>query len=95
MVSWLYPWLMMSSPAVTSGASIWLTLSLRYRYMGANIPGKAREQLIYLAGVDVYAQEIRKALDGWKGFNVKMKAHAEGKGIESKVAELNLTQGVR
>lgn len=37
-------------------------------YMGANIPGKPREQLVYLGGVDVYAKEIRSALDGWKGF---------------------------
>lgn len=51
--------------------------------------------MIYLAGVDVYAQEIRKALDGWKGFNVKMAPSADVKGVESKVAELNLSQGVR
>jgi hypothetical protein len=63
--------------------------------MGANIPGKPREQLIYLAGVDKYAEEIRKALDGWKGFNVKMAAAGDGQGVESKVAELNLSQGIR
>lgn len=66
--------------------------------MGANIPGKAREQLLYLAGVDVYAQEVRAALDGWKGFNVKMAARdgeEKGKDVVSKVAELNLTQGIR
>ena len=63
--------------------------------MGANIPGKPREQLIYLAGVDVYAREIRAALDGWKGFNVKRAKRDEKKGAESKIAELNLTQGLR
>jgi hypothetical protein len=39
-------------------------------YMGANVPGKVREQLIYLAGVDVYAREIKEALQDWKGFNL-------------------------
>lgn len=68
---------------------------LIFRYMGANIPGKPREQLIYLAGVDVYAQEIKAALDGWKGFNVTVAAQEERKGVESKVEELNLTQGIR
>ena len=63
--------------------------------MGANIPGKPREQLIYLAGVDVYAKEIRAALDGWKGFNVTMAAHEYGKDVESTIADLNLTQGIR
>lgn len=63
--------------------------------MGANIPNKPREQLIYLAGVDVYAREIRAALDGWKGFNVTMAAREEKKDVESKIAELNLTQGIR
>lgn len=74
--------------------------------MGANIPGKPREQLIYLAGVDVYGKEIRAALDGWKGFNVTMPAQEEKKGVESKeeskgggveakIEDLNLTQGIR
>jgi hypothetical protein len=68
-----------------------------YRYMGANIPGKPREQLIYLAGVDTYAKEIRNALDGWKGFNLKMAADEKKQetDIDAKVADLNLTQGVR
>lgn len=41
-------------------------------YMGANVPGKPREQLIYLGGVDKYAKEATAALDGWKGFDVVM-----------------------
>lgn len=41
-------------------------------YMGANVPGKPREQLIYLAGVDTYAKVTAEALDGWKGFDVVM-----------------------
>ena len=39
-------------------------------YMGANIPGKVREQLVYLAGQDAYKVAISDALDGWKGFQV-------------------------
>jgi len=39
-------------------------------YMGANIPGKVREQLIYIAGVDMYNKEIHKALDDWSGFQL-------------------------
>lgn len=39
-------------------------------YMGANVPGKPREQLIYLAGVDTYAKVTTDALEGWKGFDV-------------------------
>ena len=38
--------------------------------MGANVPGKLREQLVYLAGVDVYAKTINDALEGWKGFDL-------------------------
>jgi hypothetical protein len=38
--------------------------------MGANIPSKPREFLIYLGGMDVYEKEIRKALEGWDGFRV-------------------------
>lgn len=39
-------------------------------YMGANIPGKVREQLVYLGGVALYNEKIHDALDGWKGFTV-------------------------
>jgi hypothetical protein len=39
-------------------------------YMGANIPGKPREQLNYLGGLPMYAQECNDALAGWKGFVV-------------------------
>ncbi|KAK4999504.1 hypothetical protein LTR66_001482 [Elasticomyces elasticus] len=40
-------------------------------YMGTNIPGKPREMLLYLGGVDVYAEKCRTALESWKGFIVK------------------------
>lgn len=39
-------------------------------YMGANVPGKVREQLIYLAGVDEYNRVTTAALRDWKGFDV-------------------------
>lgn len=39
-------------------------------YMGANIPGKPREQLSYLGGVEEYELECRKALENLEGFTV-------------------------
>ncbi|KAI8266864.1 Cyclohexanone 1,2-monooxygenase [Colletotrichum sp. SAR11_239] len=37
-------------------------------YMGANIPGKPREQLNYLGGLDLYERECRMTLEDWHGF---------------------------
>ena len=37
-------------------------------YMGSNIPGKKREQLNYLAGLDTYEQVCREAQKSWDGF---------------------------
>ena len=39
-------------------------------YMGANIPGKPREQLNFTGGFPKYEEEIAKGLDGFKGFTV-------------------------
>jgi hypothetical protein len=39
--------------------------------MGANIPGKKREQMVYLAGVDVYNKTVNEALKEWRGFEIK------------------------
>lgn len=39
-------------------------------YMGANIPGKPREQLNYLGGVEEYEVECHKALENLEGFTV-------------------------
>jgi hypothetical protein len=37
--------------------------------MGANIPGKPREQLNYAGGLPLYEKECREALDnGFQGF---------------------------
>lgn len=45
-------------------------------YMGANIPGKPRELLLYLGGVNVYGDICNKALKSWDGFDVQ-KANAQ------------------
>ena len=38
-------------------------------YMGANVPGKPREQLNYTGGIPLYEKECRNALDnGFEGF---------------------------
>lgn len=39
-------------------------------YMGANIPGKKREQLNYLGGIEKYEKECRTALASWDGFEI-------------------------
>jgi cation diffusion facilitator CzcD-associated flavoprotein CzcO len=39
-------------------------------YMGANIPGKTREQLNYLGGIEQYERECREALATLSGFDV-------------------------
>ena len=39
-------------------------------YMGANIPGKPREQLNYAGGLPLYEKETRGALPEWNGFVV-------------------------
>ena len=39
-------------------------------YMGANIPGKPREQLNYLGGIEQYIRECRTALKTLEGFTV-------------------------
>ena len=39
-------------------------------YMGANIPGKKREQLNYLGGIQKYENECRTALATLEGFTV-------------------------
>ena len=55
-----------SNKTLFPGTSSW--------YMGANVPGKPREQLNYAGGLPLYQQECRDSLDGWKGFEVKTHA---------------------
>ncbi|EME81076.1 uncharacterized protein MYCFIDRAFT_27132 [Pseudocercospora fijiensis CIRAD86] len=40
----------------------------RSTYMGGTVPGKKFEMTCYAGGVDAYGPEIRKALQGWQGF---------------------------
>ena len=52
----------LSDKTLFPGTSSW--------YMGANVPGKPREQLNFAGGFPMYEKECRNALDGWKGFVV-------------------------
>ena len=52
----------LSDESLFPGTSSW--------YMGANIPGKPREQLNYTGGLPLYANQCREKLEGWKGFTV-------------------------
>jgi hypothetical protein len=42
-------------------------------YMGANIPGKKREQLNYLRGISNYDKACRASLEHFQGFNLVYK----------------------
>jgi len=44
--------------------------TVRSTYMGSTIPGKTMEMTCYAGGVNAYGPEIRKALQGWQGFDV-------------------------
>ena len=44
-------------------------------YMGANIPGKKREMLNYLKGLEEYERSCRGTLNNWEGFKT-VKAEA-------------------
>ncbi|KJX92210.1 cyclopentanone 1,2-monooxygenase like protein [Zymoseptoria brevis] len=37
---------------------------------GSNIPGKKKENMSYIGGIDNYEKEVRGAMDGWRGFEV-------------------------
>ncbi|KAN0089643.1 cyclopentanone monooxygenase [Hyaloscypha variabilis] len=49
-------------------------------YMGANIPGKKREQLNYLGGIANYERECRTALETLEGFNVVFESDKQSNG---------------
>ncbi|MCJ1357504.1 MAG: hypothetical protein MMC33_007500 [Icmadophila ericetorum] len=57
-----------SDKSLFPGTSSW--------YMGANVPGKPREQLNYAGGLPLYQKECRESLDGWKGFEVRQEAQS-------------------
>lgn len=40
-------------------------------YMGANVPGKRREMLIYVGGIPRWHKACRASLEGWKDFETK------------------------
>lgn len=46
----------------------------RSTYMGGSMPGKAYEQVNWAGGIPAYAETIRDALDGFKGFEVVPKS---------------------
>jgi hypothetical protein len=46
----------------------WLTWICRWN--GGNIPGKKRENIGHIGGIQIYEQQCRAAMDGWKGFEV-------------------------
>jgi hypothetical protein len=39
-------------------------------YMGANIPGKKREQLNYVGGIPAYFSSCRDGLKDWNSFDI-------------------------
>lgn len=53
-------------------------------YMGANIPGKPREQLNYLGGIENYERECREALATFEGFTVVRDAEDRSNGCVKK-----------
>ena len=52
----------LSDKTLFPGTSSW--------YMGANVPGKPREQLNYTGGLPLYHKECNEVLQNWKGFEV-------------------------
>ena len=52
----------LSNKSLIPGTSSW--------YMGANVPGKPREQLSFTGGLPLYKSQCREKLEGWKGFTV-------------------------
>ncbi|KAH7134495.1 cyclopentanone monooxygenase [Dactylonectria estremocensis] len=56
-------------------------------YMGANIPGKKREQLVYLGGIEKYERECRKALETFEGFKVDYYSHKQVNGDTGKLKD--------
>lgn len=42
--------------------------------MGANVPGKKREYLLYMGGVQNWHAACRDALEDWKGFEISAAA---------------------
>jgi hypothetical protein len=45
-------------------------------YMGANVPGKRREMLLYMGGIPAWRKACVKALEGWKNFDTTREAES-------------------
>lgn len=56
-------------------------------YLGTNIPGKKKEQLLYLGGILAYNGACKDGLKDWSNFEVK---HEDGSGV--KVLAENMPQ---
>lgn len=57
--------------SISDGATGTLFLETDSWWTGANVPGKKREILTYLGGIQQYEPECRAALQEWKGFSVR------------------------
>ena len=51
-------------------ADMTLAVKTNSWYMGANVPGKPREFLLFMGGLPMWHQACVEALEGWKGFEV-------------------------
>ena len=51
-------------------ANMTLAVSTDSWYMGANVPGKRREMLLYMGGIPMWHAAALKALKDWKGFDI-------------------------
>ena len=49
-------------------ANMTLAVQTNSWWMGANIPGKKKEYLLYMGGIPMWHASCVKALDGWKDF---------------------------
>lgn len=52
-------------------ASQTLAIETNSWYMGANVPGKKREFLIYMGGVPTWHEAAVNALEDWRGFDTE------------------------
>ena len=51
-------------------ADMTLAVETNSWYMGANVPGKRREYLLYMGGLPTWHKACLDALEGWKDFDV-------------------------
>lgn len=51
-------------------ANMTLAVHTNSWYMGANVPGKKREFLLYLGGLPEWKRACANALDGWNDFEI-------------------------